>query len=55
VTATADGQPRCHRCHRTLNRKQAVATRVGVFCPRHADRLAPHLRKPTRPRKAAAS
>lgn len=41
---TATDQPRCRRCHRALGRKQVVTTRVGTFCPRHADRIAPHLR-----------
>ncbi len=55
MTATADDQPRCKRCGRELSRKLVVVTRAGVFCARHADRLAPYLRKPPRPGKAGAS
>lgn len=47
---TTTDQPRCRRCHRPLGRKQIVVTRVGVFCHRHGDRIAPHLRKPTQPK-----
>ncbi len=53
---TATNQPRCRRCHRALGRKQIVSTKVGTFCARHGDRIAPHLRKPPRPpRKDTAS
>lgn len=38
----------CTRCGRALNRKQAVHTRAGTYCRKHADRLPPYLRKATR-------
>jgi recombinational DNA repair protein (RecF pathway) len=46
TAVAAPDLPRCTRCGKPLSRRQQVLTRAGVFCPRHADRLAPHLRKP---------
>jgi len=45
VSQPADIPGDCRRCGKHLNRKTAVLTKVGVFCKRHADRIAPHLRR----------
>ena len=55
MTVTAVDQPRCKRCGRELSRKLAIVTRAGTYCARHGDRLPPHLRRPPRPSRKAAS